>query len=73
MISYENASLYGLPPGVTEITEAEWLPAYQPRDPTQVADFRGSEGGSGRMAAIRPVTRGESTAAAKIVLLDQWV
>ena len=25
MISYENASLYGLPPGVTEITEAEWL------------------------------------------------
>jgi PAS fold len=25
MISYENASLYGLHPGVTEITEAEWL------------------------------------------------
>jgi PAS fold len=25
MISYENASLYGLPSGVTEITEAEWL------------------------------------------------
>ena len=48
-------------------------PAYQPRDPTQVADFRGSDGGSGRMAAIRPTTRGKSTAAAKIVLLDQWV
>src|SRR3954453_13702565 len=48
-------------------------PAYQPRDPTQVADFRGSDGGSGRMAAISPITRGESTAAAKIVLLDQWV
>src|SRR4051794_21875991 len=56
---------------------AFWLslrkPAYQPRDPTQVADFRGSDGGSGRMAAISPITRGESTAAAKIVLLDQWV
>src|SRR3954451_10179250 len=49
------------------------IPAYQPRDPTQVADFRGSDGGSGRMAAISPITRGESTAAAKIVLLDQWV
>jgi hypothetical protein len=48
-------------------------PAYQPRDPTQVADFRGSDGGSGRMAAISPITRGEATAAAKIVLLDQWV
>src|SRR4051794_30363921 len=48
-------------------------PAYQPRDPTQVADFRGSDGGSGRMAAISPITRGESTAAAKIVHLDQWV
>src|SRR4051794_13400965 len=49
------------------------IPAYQPRDPTQVADFRGSDGGSGRMAAISPITRGEATAAAKIVLLDQWV
>jgi hypothetical protein len=58
----------GDPPEVVEI----WFPAYQPRDPTQVADFRGSDGGSGRMAAIRPITRGKSTAAAKIVLLDQW-
>src|SRR3954463_16780067 len=59
--------------GRSRVWPAKYDPAYQPRDPTQVADFRGSDGGSGRMAAISPITRGESTAAAKIVLLDQWV